>query len=517
MKHFYSTVILLLCLLSGFSQTPTVCVVTNQGSTGLVCPPNGLDPQPPCAPINFTVNYTLPPEYVVVAKYEWYINNTLVKTTQNPGDPVLEWFVKSNITDAYCKVTYKKSDNSVSQAYQSNTFRVLINALNIKLNGPGSLPIGTQTASFSLLPGAPSECPLCYTPPASAYSASWQLPAGWTITSNTNNGQNITVTTNDFSSGTVTATATMGCGYTTTRTINVTRIYPTPTFAATNPNPVCGATTETFSINPVPMASNYTYTISGGTGWENVTFAANGLQTLTTNSTSVVLNFPSSSIDNYWCTLNVIANFPNGATSGANTLFSYNAPSINWDPSFNLAWMQNCPPQDGADFTLSATEMPGAQAYYWYIDGFLFDVSSSPFTAGKWYTGNQSITVEAKTPCGFTPQRGVSFSEAVCPNMMALKQNNKIAENNINLYPNPASSRVNITLKNDPKIPVPNSIKEIRQIIIFDKMGNMVKSQQYAKGTRSVILETASLKADVYVIMVTDGINKKSVRLSKVE
>lgn len=57
------------------AQQPTVCVITNTGSTGTACSPSSLGSINPCATIPFIVTNYLPPPagYAIVGKFEWFV------------------------------------------------------------------------------------------------------------------------------------------------------------------------------------------------------------------------------------------------------------------------------------------------------------------------------------------------------------------------------------------------------------------------------------------------------------
>jgi len=122
------------CLLSFFASadgSETVCVTTNTGNNGQWCTPSQLGPVNPCSSLGFTVtNLTPPSGFVMVGKFEWFVNGISVKTTTDPTDPVLNWQIVSNLTNVYCNVTYKANNGALSQVYTSTTFTPTIKSLN---------------------------------------------------------------------------------------------------------------------------------------------------------------------------------------------------------------------------------------------------------------------------------------------------------------------------------------------------------------------------------------------------
>ncbi len=109
-----------------------VCVLTNTGFTGDACTASELGPVDPCTSITFIVNNRTPPAgFIIVAKYEWFVNGVSVKTTTDPTDFGIHWQIISNTTNVYCKVTYKKQDGTLSSAYTSTTFTPNVKSLNL--------------------------------------------------------------------------------------------------------------------------------------------------------------------------------------------------------------------------------------------------------------------------------------------------------------------------------------------------------------------------------------------------
>ena len=66
-----------------------LCVITNSGSSGEACNASTLGFVDPCQTLAFKVKGDIPPGYIAVAKYEWFVNGVSVKVTTNPSDPIL--------------------------------------------------------------------------------------------------------------------------------------------------------------------------------------------------------------------------------------------------------------------------------------------------------------------------------------------------------------------------------------------------------------------------------------------
>ena len=69
MKKNLLSLAFILSISFGFTQQPSVCVITNSGSTGTACTASQLGPVNPCATVPFIVtNYLpVPSGYAIVA------------------------------------------------------------------------------------------------------------------------------------------------------------------------------------------------------------------------------------------------------------------------------------------------------------------------------------------------------------------------------------------------------------------------------------------------------------------
>lgn len=219
-------------------------------------------------------------------------------------------------TVVYCRVVYKKSDGTtLSSPFNSNIFDVIMPLLAVDISGPQTPSYGCDNPLNYIATSFTS--PFAHTPPS--FTVSWAAPAGWTQSSISSDGKNVSFIPDAIAGGQVIATIILPCGYQENKSINIGRSSPPPSFSASNPNTFCG-TSGNLSINPVCGATSYNYTINGG-----ATFADNGLQTLTTSSTNPTMNFGGSAN----IMLVASANFPGGSSSvSVPTSFIKGSPSL---------------------------------------------------------------------------------------------------------------------------------------------------------------------------------------------
>ena len=153
-----------------------------------------------------------------------------------------------------------------------------------------------------------------------------------TIYSFGNNENNVSFLPDATSSGLLTATITLPCGFTDTRTFTINRIVQKPTFTSSN-NSICSSPSN-ISINSICGAIDYTYTIIGPSG---ITFTSNGIQSLTTTNINPSISLSGSPTS---FTLKAKANYSGNVVSGEESVnLVYGTPKLlfsNGSEAFNL-------------------------------------------------------------------------------------------------------------------------------------------------------------------------------------
>jgi len=502
---------MLMSVINSFASNEQLGVQrTDAGGDYFETAPGNIPVQDPCAPFLFRVVTFTPPSGYSVKQFDWYVNNVFLRTTNSSTDhTTIALSAKTMVV--VCKVVYQNSTGGTITS-ASPGFEIDGKTINYKLNGPDVVLILTQTPAYSLT-GA-SDNSFLYTPTPGTFSSTWQGPSGWTAGTPTNSGNNITFTTDDYSYGTVTATTVINaCGYSQVTTKAVTRSHPSPTFSSSNPIRICGSqsgetVTATFTINPAGGASNYTYTITNtdiGTP-DNISFSGTaGQTTLTTTSTSVTLTC-TSNIPQHLLLI-VIANFPDGATSGANYGIEYNF--LWWTPTYT--WY-GCFDEPGSAVSVVAEPAYQGGYYYWYLDGWLMDQGTYNGTQWFW-RGEHTLSVKVATNCGESELFSDMIPTGGCYNTFAPNR----AAGSLTVYPNPASSQITVSLKDLTKKSAATTatLKDIREIKVVDKLGNVRKVSRYAPGNKKVQLDLSGMPNDMYILQVSDGINRANINVSK--
>lgn len=494
MKKTYLTLCFLICTIFCFADDENICVITNTGSSGQACSASSLGFVNPCSTLGFVVNYQIPADFLIVAKYEWFVNGVSVKTTTTPSDPVLSWQIKAATTNVLCKVTYKKQDGTLSQVYTSTTFTPNVKILNfssiVAVTTPPNYGCTTNPVSYSLNTYTCSG-PLCsgvFNANTTQYQISWQPPSGWTQTSISPNGNNVSFLPDANTGGTLTATITLSCGFTETRTFTVNRVAATPVFSSSNNSTIC-TSSASLAINPSCGAVNYTYTIVGNAG---ITFSSNGLQTLTTSSTSasLILSGANSSF-----VFKAKANYPGNNVSGeASTTINNGAPS---PPSISH---YNYDAQCGTFFEAYSTRPTGTDSYLWNLNFGQVVQENSGYYGNYFYTApliNNPIpgqyyynylTVQVRNTCGLSaPSETLQFTVGPIASNCDGGGGGPIL---LRVSPNPTSGGLMVESKDS---------KMFSQLKIIDRMGNMKKLISIAPTSRATI-NINELPADIYRI-----------------
>jgi hypothetical protein len=96
----------------------------------------------------------------------------------------------------------------------------------------------------------------------------------------------------------------------------------------------------------------------------------------------------------------------------------------------------------------------------------------------------------------------------------------KAGDVSVSVYPNPAIGEVTLNIKEvatgkTTTAAAGKALKEIREVKLLDKFGSVKKIVKFPTGTKAAKLTLGSLPADVYVLEISDGVNKITKRISK--
>jgi hypothetical protein len=230
---------------------------------------------------------------------------------------------------------------------------------------PGSAPGPPGTIAGNNYPCGNTTQTYSVTAVGGASSYIWTIPSGWTGSSSTNS---ITVNINN-SPGTITVKALNGCGQSsvTPLLVNVITALANPG-TITGKDTVCSGSLQTYSINAVPGATSYVWTLPSGwsgttTGTSIQAFAGSSTGTLSVTAFVTCATSPQSSK-------------PVNVVTTVNPAVTISAPSV--------------PLCQGTPVTITANpSFPGsAPAYQWQKNGLNVFAFGSSYTSSALTTGD---------------------------------------------------------------------------------------------------------------------------------
>ena len=208
-------------------------------------------------------------------------------------------------------------------------------------------------------------------------------------------------------------------------------------------------------------------------------------------------------------TANITSNCGNFTVTKQITVASIPLPPIitnlNYDAqcgSFMEAYSNNPATATGYIWNLNFGQViqDGASDYF-----YVAPLINSPLTGQSYYN---YLSVQAKNACGVSdPSETRPFTVGPVPSTCSgggccL----------LRVSPNPSNSTTEVILTDKEDKTKKKDIQEIR---IIDKMGNIKQTIQYGKGKQAVILDVASLPFDIYTIQAFDGKEWFSTKFSK--
>ncbi len=300
------------------------------------------------------------------------------------------------------------------------------------------------------------------TPICGANNYSWTLPGGWTGTSTSN----VITTTAGVSAGTLSVTASNGCGSSLAQTVNVivNSIPSTPT-AINGLNNVCAGSTSNYSIAIVSGATSYSWNFPVGWGGNS-----------NTNNISLTPNNNSGNIS-------VTASNLCGASSPQVLSVTVNPlPSVYQTSSASMICV-------GESATLTAF---GANSYTWNLGQITNSITISP-------TVNTTYTVIGTDLNGCTNTSTFTQIVSTCVGIELLEIN----ESSFQIFPNPFSGQFTIATSEEK----PFSIE------VYNMLGLLV----YCKETKmnNIKINLSNIRNGIYFVRVSNDEGSFSKKIIK--
>jgi hypothetical protein len=258
---------------------------------------------------------------------------------------------------------------------------------------PGSAPSPPGTVTGNAFVCGNTAQTYSVLPVGGATYYTWTLPNGWVGTSTTNT---INVTAANSGSGNITVRAVNGCGQSTANTLAVKVIASLPNPGTiTGSDTVCSGGLTTYTINAVPGATSYTWTLPSG--WSGTT-TGTSIQTFA------------------------------GSTSGALRVTAYVSCATSPVSSKNIAVVTTVSPAvnisipattlcQGSTVTITANpSFPGNNpTYQWKKNGVSVTAFGNLYTTNTLIKGDSvSVTMISSAGCASNPK---AFSNVIYPNI----------------------------------------------------------------------------------------------------
>ncbi len=376
-------------------------------------------------------------------------------------------------------------------------------------------------------------------PVAGATSYVWTLPVGWTGSSTTTS---ITATAS-ANAGNITVEAVNACGTGVDQTLAV-----TISLLASSPGnisgtfTVCQGSTNTYTVNPVPGATSYTWTIPGGwsgtstTNSITVIAASNsGNITVTANNAcgSSLAQFTSVSVTLLPAAAGFITGDPSVCAGSSQVYFISsiaNASSYSWavpagwtitagnntttitvtvganSGNVSVSGSNSCGTGTASIFNVVVFPLPPTPV----ITQVGPNLMSSAVSGNQWY--RNSVTLTGATNQTYLPTQNGLFTVTVTDvngcsatslpsNYLSTDLNNYVMEEGINIYPNPATDLLYVEME----LYTPESVK----IYLINQLGQTVIMVNDG-------IESGSLKKEIMLNNIAPGIYFLKVQTNSV-
>lgn len=260
-------------------------------------------------------------------------------------------------------------------------------SLNVTVNSAAPVQPGSISGNATVC----SSSTTTYTVPvvANATSYNWTLPGGWSGTSTTNS----IIVTVGTTGGTISVTASNGCGTSAASSTNVTvNTSPAMPGVISGNAAVCAGTSQTYSIVAVTGATNYTWTLPAGWVGSSIT-------------TSITSSSAGSSG-------NILVTANNAqCSSPAQTL----AVVVNTPPATPVVINGNATVCSSANETYTVAAVTGATSYNWTLPSGWSGTSTTNSISATVGTTGGLISVSATNSCGTSATQTFAVTVNVVP------------------------------------------------------------------------------------------------------
>lgn len=338
-----------------------------------------------------------------IASSKTYTINRIGNASSYTWNVPAGWNITSVQNDTFIVVTVGSNSGNISVTANNSCGNSLAKTLAVSTI---TIPVQPGLISGNSVPCLGSSNLFIINKVNTALSYNWSFPSGWSNTT-AQGDTSITISTGS-SNGNVVVSATNSCGTSSGRnlaaTVQVIPVTPASIIGSTH---VCKQTSNTFRINRISNASNYTYTVP--TGW---VISSGGIDTFIT----VITNSNSG---------NITVKSNNTCGSSLPISLFILTDSIPTQPSAVSGNTNVC---GGSTQIFSTSRVANASSYSWSLPNGWTINSGQGDTLLNTTSGVNSgnVIVQASNLCGSSSQRtlGIIVSGSLPPQASAILGNN---------------------------------------------------------------------------------------------
>ncbi len=373
-------------------------------------------------------------------------------------------------------ITYSYTDGngcSGSEIKQTEVLNCAAPATPGSISGNGYVCPGTNGISYSI--AAVSG--------ASGYS--WSLPNGATIASGAGSNSITVDYSGSFTNSSLCVTADNNCGNSVPKCKTIKVDIPSrPASITGQTKGVCNST-ESFSVNPVFGATNYSWSIPAGA----TIISGSG-------TNNVQIQFQSGFVKSNICV--TAENYCGISPSRCVTIDPVPAkPGTIYGPSSMCANQNN--------ISYSVDPVQGASSYNWIIPGAVTLVSGQGTNSivVNFHTSSRYIKVKSVNACGSSSAASLYVTVNDCNSINVPLGTARF----VNISPNPASNQAHIQINSD--------VDGKGELSVSDLLGKQVmkKSLEITRGFTSVPFDVSHFQKGIYFLTLRINYTQQSLKL----
>ena len=431
-----------------------------------------------CAPGSSLFEYSIAP-VAGAASYTWTVSAGIQiignATGVSIGVKFIDAYVQNGLTGQICvKANNSNGCANAVQSCMNISAQVTTPANPPSISGPQSACPG-DIATYSI--NAVSR--------ASSYN--WTFPSGTSVLSGGNHNVITVQYPQNFTGASLVVMATNACGFSSTRTRNVSvNNLSSPRSISGPEEGLCGATNAVYSVPTVSGATSYTWTVPAG-----ATFTGNA------NGNSIVVNYSGATVGSGNVTVAAVNNCGTGSVrSMAVKLIPGTPGSINGATTVCTNSTEN----------YSIGTVQGASSYTWTVPGGASIISgqgtkSISVVHASVASANGIVTVKASNSCGLSNVKVKSVNNLSCP------RNGQTGTMAMVAYPNPSHDILNVEFATDND--------ETTTLRMIDAAGRLIHTETInaIAGSNRTSIQVSDFAKGVYLLQLESNNKLEKLRV----